>query len=350
MVARSRRQGGRRAARLLGREPSQWRYSPRERLFHLAAQQDWERASSARAYTTASLREDGFIHCVTATQHARVANDLYSGRTDLVLLLIDTDRLTSEVRLERADPGAETFPHVYGPVDLDAIFEATPYRPGSDGRFRPYEEASGFAAHGAATLQEVTRWALEVMAGFAGSWWVAGGWALDLFLGHKTRPHADLELSILATDQEALFEHLQGWDLRLAAPRASLPPWDGSWIQPPFHQVWARRGGGCPADPDQFAADPTMLGFLLEQSTGDRWLFRRHPAVTRPLTQVGTITAEGVAVVRPEIALLFKAKGPRFKDRRDFDHVLPYLDGAARAWLGAALEQVHPGHAWGDRL
>jgi uncharacterized protein (DUF952 family) len=52
-------------------------------LFHLAAQQDWERASSARAYTTASLREDGFIHCVTATQHARVANDLYSGRTDL---------------------------------------------------------------------------------------------------------------------------------------------------------------------------------------------------------------------------------------------------------------------------
>jgi len=46
-------------------------------LFHLAVQQDWERASRLRGYTTASLREDGFIHCVMATQHARVANDLY---------------------------------------------------------------------------------------------------------------------------------------------------------------------------------------------------------------------------------------------------------------------------------
>jgi hypothetical protein len=75
-------------------------------------------------------------------------------------------------------------------------------------------------------------------------WWVAGGWALDLFLGRRTRPHADLEISVLAADQRVLFEHLRGWDLRLAAPGASLPPWDGSWIRPPFHGasvVWERR-------------------------------------------------------------------------------------------------------------
>jgi hypothetical protein len=85
-------------------------------------------------------------------------------------------------------------------------------------RLVPHEEATGFAAHGAATLQETTHRALEVMAGFPQPWWVAGGWALDLFLGRKTRPHADLEISILAADQGALFEHLRGWDLRLAAP------------------------------------------------------------------------------------------------------------------------------------
>jgi uncharacterized protein (DUF952 family) len=321
-------------------------------IFHIATQQHWERASRAGVYTTASLREDGFVQCATATQHATVADKLFAGRADLVLLLIDTDRLSSEIRFERSDTDSEAFPHVYGPVDLDAIFEATSYGPGPDGRFHPHEEASGFAAHGAATLQETARRVLRVMAGFPGAWWVAGGWALDLFLGHKSRPHADVELSVLAADQQALFGHLQGWDLRLAAPGSSLPAWDGSWIQPPLHQVWARRGpgSGCPADPDEFAADPTMLGFLLEQSTTGRWVFRRHPAVTRPLARVGTITAEGVAVVRPEIVLLFKAKGPRFKDQRDFDRVLPYLDGAARAWLSAALEQVHPGHAWRGRL
>jgi uncharacterized protein (DUF952 family) len=319
-------------------------------LFHLAAQQDWEQASSARAYTTASLREDGFIHCSTATQHATVANNLFAGRADLVLLLIDTDTLSSEVRFEPSDPGGAPFPHVYGPVNLDAIFEAAPYQPGPDGRFRQHEEASGFAAHGPATLQEITRRAVEVMAGFAGSWWVAGGWALDLFLGYKTRPHADLEISILAADQVALFEHLRGWDLRLAAPGASLPSWDGSRIESPFHQVWARRGAGRPSGPDEFAADPTMVGFLLEKSTTGRWVFRRHPAVRRPLAKVGTTTSDGVAVVRPEVALLFKAKGPRFKDQRDFDRVLPHLDEAARAWLASALEQAHPGHIWRGRL
>jgi len=57
-------------------------------------------------------------------------------------------------------------------------------------------------------------------------------------------------------------------------------------------------------------------------------------------------TADGVAVVRPEIALLFKAKGPRFKDQRDFDRALPHLVRAACAWLASVLEQAHPGHAW----
>jgi len=319
-------------------------------IFHIAGQQDWERASSAGAYATASLAEDGFIHRSTAAQHVMVANHQFASRSDLVLLLIDTDRLSSAVRFERPATGGEAFPHVYGPVDLDAIFEATPYRPGSDGRFHPHEEATGFAAHGAATLKDTAGRALKVMAGFPQPWWVAGGWALDLFLGRKTRPHADLEISILAADQGALFERLRAWDLRLAAPGGSLPVWDGSWIRPPFHQVWARRGPGRPVDPDEFAADPTMLGFLLEQSTAGRWVFRRHPAITRPLAGIGTTTPDGVAVLRPEIALLFKAKGSRFKDQRDFDRVLPHLDRAARAWLASVLEQAHPGHAWRGRL
>jgi uncharacterized protein (DUF952 family) len=319
-------------------------------IFHLAVREDWERAGRTGVYTPASRPGGGSIGCATADQHAAVANARFAGRADLVLLLIDTDKLASEVRLEPDPAGGAAFPHVDGPLDLEAVFEATPYQPGPDGRFHPYEEASGFAAHGAATLAEATRRAAEAMAGFAAPWWVAGGWALDLFLGARTRPHADLELSVLATDQEALFAHLRGWDLRLAAPGAALPVWDGTSIQPPFHQVWARRGPGRPSSPDDFAADPTMLGFLLEQRSGDRWVFRRHPAITRPLDELGTATADGVAFVRPEIALLFKAKGTRFKDQRDFDRTLPHLDAPARAWLARSLAQAHPGHPWHSRL
>jgi hypothetical protein len=57
-----------------------------------------------------------------------------------------------------------------------------------------------------------------------------------------------------------------------------------------------------------------------------------------------------VPFVAPEVALLFKAKLPRFKDQRDFDRVLPHLDRAARRWLGWAKEQAHPGHPWHTRL
>jgi hypothetical protein len=167
-------------------------------------------------------------------------------------------------------------------VNLDAVFEATPYRPGADGRFHSHEEASGFAVHGAATLDQTRRRAVEVMAGYRRPWWVAGGWALDLVLGHKTRPHADLEIAVLAGDQQALFDHLPGWDLR---------------------------------------------------GRTDRWVFRRHAGVSRLLREVDVITASGVPVVAPEIALLFKASAPRFKDQRDFDRVLPHLDRAARSWL-----------------
>jgi hypothetical protein len=60
------------------------------------------------------------------------------------------------------------------------------------------------------------------------------------------------------------------------------------------------------------------------------------------------MTLDGIPLVRPEIALLFKAKTPRFKDQQDFDRILPHLDQVAQAWL--AWEQAHPGHPWRLRL
>jgi uncharacterized protein (DUF952 family) len=113
------------------------------RVYHLAARADWDAAGDAGAYRAASLDTEGFIHCSTATQVAGVANAFYRGRRDLVLLEIDPARLRSALRFESpAHPTGvsdaqsdERFPHVYGPIDLDAVVAATDFAPGADGRF-----------------------------------------------------------------------------------------------------------------------------------------------------------------------------------------------------------------------
>jgi uncharacterized protein (DUF952 family) len=68
------------------------------------------------------------------------ANRLYAGRTDLVLLNVDPDRLSAPVRWEPGvptDPESMLFPHLYGPLPADAVTSVTPYLPGADGRFSP---------------------------------------------------------------------------------------------------------------------------------------------------------------------------------------------------------------------
>jgi uncharacterized protein (DUF952 family) len=92
-------------------------------IFHIATGRDWERATSSGTYTTESMHSHGLIGCFSPEQHAAAANQVFAGRTDLVLLLIDTDRLESEVRVEQADAHGQPLPCVYGPLNRDAVFE-----------------------------------------------------------------------------------------------------------------------------------------------------------------------------------------------------------------------------------
>ncbi len=318
-------------------------------ILHIATLTDWTRGRARGAYVCGSLANQGFVHCSTGEQYLGVANAMFTGRRDLVLLLIDAGRLRSELRHEAAEPGGAAFPHVYGPLELDAIFEAVPLEPGSDGRFEPVLEVTSLLLVGADSLAQTTSRARAVMRGAGFPWWIAGGWGVDVALGRRTRPHADLEVSVLRRDQQAIFEHLRGWQLRLP-PGDAFVRWEGAPLDPERHQIWAARGPRELRTPAEFVEDPTLLDILVEQSEGERWVFRRQPSLTRPLSEFGSRTAEGVPFVRPEIALLFKAKHRRHKDERDLESALPALDASSRSWLASALDVVHPGHPWRSRL
>ncbi|WP_193607501.1 DUF952 domain-containing protein [Nocardioides lijunqiniae] len=101
------------------------------RIFHLATVAEWDAARDSGAYTTSTigrtLAEEGFIHASRADQWQGVRERYYADVTEpLVLLVIDTDRLTSPVVEERVGEGPETFPHVYGPINPDAVVQALP--------------------------------------------------------------------------------------------------------------------------------------------------------------------------------------------------------------------------------
>jgi uncharacterized protein (DUF952 family) len=109
-------------------------------IYHIAARADWDSALAAGQYTRStagkSLAEVGFIHASQARQVAATANSFYRDAPgELVLLVIDPRLLRAEVRYERV-PGAELpFPHVYGPLNTDAVVEARPFAAGPDGTF-----------------------------------------------------------------------------------------------------------------------------------------------------------------------------------------------------------------------
>lgn len=114
------------------------------RILHATPRTSWTAAQAVGAYTADSLAGEGFIHCSTADQILRVANLLFRGQRGLVLLVIDPARLTSALRWEPGvDLAGERFPHVYGPIDLQAVVAVLAFEPGADGLFSLPAELEG---------------------------------------------------------------------------------------------------------------------------------------------------------------------------------------------------------------
>ena len=102
-------------------------------LLHITPREDWERAERDGSYRAASLETEGFIHCSTPAQVVGTASRFYQGQAGLVLLVIDAEKLQAEVRYEAAD--GQMFPHLYGPLNRDAVLDVLPLKPEGDGSF-----------------------------------------------------------------------------------------------------------------------------------------------------------------------------------------------------------------------
>jgi uncharacterized protein (DUF952 family) len=120
------------------------------RVFHIALASDWDAARQEGRYTMSTLgrtlAEEGFIHASRGDQWQRVRDAAYADVTEpLVLLTIDTDKLDAPVVDEPVPGSDETFPHVYGALEVDAVVSVIPLEPRTEPKDEPRQQGPTFS-------------------------------------------------------------------------------------------------------------------------------------------------------------------------------------------------------------
>jgi uncharacterized protein (DUF952 family) len=112
-------------------------------IYHITSRRAWRETMQRGEYRVESLEAEGFIHCSTEAQVLPVAEKYYPGQRGLLVLMIDPARLSSDLRWEPPSggtpppgvPAGELFPHVYGPINLDAIVKVFDLETNPDGKY-----------------------------------------------------------------------------------------------------------------------------------------------------------------------------------------------------------------------
>ena len=108
-------------------------------IYHITTGADWEQARRDGPYRLSTrgvtLAQEGFIHASTARQVPLVANAYYQGDSGLVVLVIDTELVEPEIRYEQPPGSGETFPHIYGPLNVAAVVSVLPLAADASGHF-----------------------------------------------------------------------------------------------------------------------------------------------------------------------------------------------------------------------
>ncbi|GIO23740.1 short-chain dehydrogenase [Oceanobacillus sp. J11TS1] len=172
------------------------------------------------------------------------------------------------------------------------------------------------------------------------SWWIAGGWALDLYYGKQTRKHDDMDILIKRSDLPILKKHLnENYELFLASSGTLSKLTNLENLSSQANSLWVRKKNG----------SSWLFEIMLMDTENDEWIYKRDKHIKRPLEDIGAITEDGTPYVRPEIQLLYKGGSSviREKDGNDLLRMLPILKKAEVHWLHYALgHQFNGKHPW----
>ena len=177
----------------------------------------------------------------------------------------------------------------------------------------------------------------SIIGGYSKPWAIAGGWAIDLFIGTQTRAHEDIEIVTFRGDQQLLQTYLNDWTL-IKVRNGKEEKWEpGENLGLPIHEIHAFN-------------KVQKFEILLNESNKEYWIFRRDNRIKRPLEKIFKKTQGGIPYLSPEIALLYKSKNLRDKDNIDFKNSHELLDQEANEWLKNSLITLYGSHKWIENL
>jgi uncharacterized protein (DUF952 family) len=104
-------------------------------ILHITTAAHWQSAVLAGVYHLESLDQEGFIHCSTKQQVLGPANSLYYGQEGLRLLIINPEKVQAPIIYEDCYQSGQAFPHIYGPLNLDAVNKVIDFPANTDGTF-----------------------------------------------------------------------------------------------------------------------------------------------------------------------------------------------------------------------
>lgn len=173
-----------------------------------------------------------------------------------------------------------------------------------------------------------------LMTEFNRTWFIAGGWAIDLFIGTETRDHGDIEFSVFRKDQVYLKKHFKGWNFNKVV-KGKFHTWNNEFLELPVHEIHASN-----------IINNEKIEILLNETKDNSWIFRRDSRISYPIESIWSINEMDIPYLNPEIVLLYKAKNTRDKDNHDFNSVYNYLSKEQKNRLRDSLRIHEPNHHW----
>ncbi len=174
----------------------------------------------------------------------------------------------------------------------------------------------------------------ELLKNYKGTWMIAGGWAIDLFLGKETRKHDDIEIAIPRIEQKSMKLYLKNWDLEYIESDKAVKWNNEVYLKLPIHEI-------------QGTYKDNNIEILLNEIENKKWKFRRNLEIEYPVENTIKNTSYNIPILCPEIVLLYKSKSYRNKDEKDLLNTIGNMDNKRLNWLSNAIKKTHgTNHKW----